>query len=206
MVSIISEKIQKYILSEMKYIEILRKFKEKKIRYFSLQDFQQITALNYDAARAMLQRYKKKKLVVNPKRGYYFFTDYSLSDFELASKLYYPSYLSLETVLSKEGVIPETIYSIMSVSTKPTRKFVCQNKVYKYYKIKKEAFSGYYKKDNYLIAEPEKAVADYFYFIALGKKEINERIDLRQINKGKLIKYGKTFGNQKLIDLIKEYA
>ena len=85
----------------MKYIEIIGKFQEKKIKYFSLQDFQAITNLSYDAARAILQRYKKKNLVINPKRGYYFFKNYSPDSYELASKLYHPSYISMETVLSK---------------------------------------------------------------------------------------------------------
>jgi len=190
----------------MKYIEILANFKEKKIKYFSLQDFQQITDLSYDAARAILQRYKKKNLVLNPKKGYYFFKDYPPSVYGLAYRLYSPSYISMETVLSKNGVIPETIYPIVSVTPKPTRNFVCQKREYRYHKIKQEAFTGYYKKENYLIAETEKAVVDYLYFVALGQKKINSRINLRKINKKKLVAYGKTFKNKKLSSLIEEYA
>jgi len=190
----------------MKYIEILGKFQEKKIKYFSLQDFQQITDLSYDAARAILQRYKKKNLVLNPKKGYYFFKDYSPSVYELANKLYSPSYISMETVLSKNGVIPETIYPIISITPKPTRNFICQKREYHYHKIKQKAFIGYYKKENYLIAEIEKAIADYLYFVALGQKKINSRINLKRINKKKLIRYGKTFKSKKLLELIKRHA
>ena len=190
----------------MKYIEILEYFKEKKIKYFSLQDFQQITGLSYDAARAILQRYKKKNLVINPKRGYYFFKDYSPSVYELANKLYSPSYISMETVLSKNSIIPETIYPIISVTPKPTRSFTCQRREYYYHKIKQEAFCGYFKKENYLIAEVEKAAADYLHFVALGQKKINSRINLKKLNKRKLIEYGKMFKNRRLLDLIEEYA
>jgi len=190
----------------MKYIEILRKFNEKKIKYFSLQDFQEITGLNYDAVRGLLQRYKKKNLIRNPKRGHYFFNDYAPSDYELANKLYYPSYISMETILSKNGIIPEIIYPIISITTKTTRKFVCQGKQFLYHKIKQQAFDGYYKKENYLIADLEKAVADYLYFVALGQKEINSRINLKKINKKRLIKYAKMFNNEKLLRLINKHA
>ncbi len=190
----------------MKYIEILRKFQEKKIKYFSLDDFQTITDSSYDAARAILQRYKKKGLVINPKKGFYFFKDYPPNEYELANRLYYPSYVSMETVLAKQGIIPETIYPIISVTTKPTRKFACRNQEYIYHKIKKEAFTGYIKNEGFLIAETEKAVADYLYFVALGQKSLNSRIDLGNINKLQLKQYGKLFKNSKLLDLIEKYA
>ena len=190
----------------MKYVEILRKFNEKKIKYFSLQDFQEITGLNYDAARGLLQRYKKKNLIRNPKRGHYFFNDCTPSDYELANELYCPSYISMETVLSKNGIIPEIIYPIISITTKTTRKFVCQGKQFLYHKIKQQAFDGYYKKENYLIADLEKAVVDYLYFVALGQKEINSRINLKKINKKRLIKYAKMFNNEKLLRLINKHA
>ena len=190
----------------MKYIEILRKFQEKKIKYFSLQDFQTITDSNYDAARAILQRYKKRGLVINPKKGFYFFKDYSPGEYELANRLYHPSYVSMETVLAKQGIIPETIYPIISVTTKPTRKFTCQNQEYIYHKIKTKAFTGYVKKEGCLVAEVEKAVADYLYFIALGQKNLNDRINLKNINKPQLVQYGELFQNPKLLNLIDKYA
>lgn len=190
----------------MKYIGILRKFQDKKINYFSLGDFQAITDSSYDAARAILQRYKKRGLVINPKRGFYFFKDYPPNEYELANQLYYPSYLSMETVLARQGVIPETIYPIISVTTKPTRKFTCQSQEYIYHKIKKEAFTGYIKKEGYLIAEIEKAMADYLYFVALGQKNLNSRINLKNINKSQLKQYGKLFNNDRLLNLIDKHA
>lgn len=190
----------------MKYLEILRKFKERKIKYFSLQNFQEITGLKYNSARGLLGRYKKRGLVVNPKQGFYFFKDYAPDDYFLANKLYYPSYISMETVLSNSGVIPETIYPIISVTSKPTREFVVESKKYVYHKIKQEAFQGYYKKDNYLIADLEKAVADYLYFVALGQKEINDRINLKGIDENKLKEYSQLYKNNKLTKLINRYA
>jgi len=190
----------------MKYLEILNKFKENKIKYFSLDNFQKITGLSYDASRAILQRYKKKELVVNPKKGFYFFKDYAPSVYEIANKIYFPSYISMETVLSKKGIIPETVYSIISVTSKSTRIFVFQNIKYRYHKIKQSGYTGYYKDENYLVADKEKAVADYLYFVALGLKQLNQRLNLKNIDKKKLRKYGEMFENSKLMDLINKYA
>lgn len=190
----------------MKYLEILRKFKEKKIKYFSLQDFQEITGLKYNAARGLLKRYKKKNLLINPKQGFYFFKDYAPENYFLANKLYEPSYISMETVLSSNGIIPETIYPIISITPKPTREFTVEDKKFIYHKIKQQAFQGYYKKDNYLIADLEKAVADYLYFVALGQKGINDRINLKNVDKNKLQKYAQLYKNNKLTKLINKYA
>lgn len=190
----------------MKYLEILERFRKKNIKYFSLADFQAITDSTYNGARALLKRYKKRGLVINPKKGFYFFRDYSPSEQELANRLYFPSYISMETVLAKTGIIPETIYPIISVTTKPTRKFICQDREYVYHKIKKEVFTGYIKKGKFLIAETEKAVADYLYFVALGQKNLNSRMNLKDVNKIRLKQYGELFQNPKLLSLIEKYA
>ena len=54
------------------------------------------------------------------------------------------------------------------------------------------------------IAEPEKALADYLYFVAIGQKVLNERLELKEINKKKLIKYAKLFGRRGLLKLINQ--
>jgi predicted transcriptional regulator of viral defense system len=188
----------------MEYPEVLRKFREKKIGFFSFREFQILTGLSYRAARGALYRYKKKGWVVSPKKGYYYFSEYPLHDFELANKLYSPSYLSMETVLSKEGIIPEAVYSITSVTPKPTRLFTVEGKIFRYSKIKPQAFAGYYKEDGYLIAEPEKAVVDYLYFVALGRKALNERMDLARLRRKKILEYARLFANKRLIQLIEQ--
>ena len=48
------------------------------------------------------------------------------------------------------------------------------------------------------IAEPEKAVADYLYFIALRKKTINKRMDIRNLNKKKLSQLARACRNIKV--------
>ena len=188
----------------MKYVEILHQFRQKGINFFSFYDFQRVTGLKYNAARMLLQRYKRKGLLISPKRKYYYFADYRPSDFELANKLYFPSYVSLETVLSMESIIPEVVYAVTSVTSRGTNEFVVENRVFEYHKIKTAAFTGYRKRDGYWIAEPEKAVADYLYFVALGKKSWNDRINLERVDVDKIIKYGRFFKNKKLSRLLRK--
>jgi len=56
--------------------------------------------------------------------------------------------------------------------------------------------------DDTLIAEPEKAVCDYLYFVSLGKRVLNERMSLTKLNKDKIKYYSKFFDDTRLNNLI----
>lgn len=187
----------------MKYLELAQIFREKGIVLFSSKEFAQIGSFNQNAAWAALGRYCQKGLIENPKRGLYYFADNPPDSFFLANKLYAPSYISFETALSYYSIIPEAIYSITSASTKVTRNFKHRGKNFKYLTIKTNAYTGYYKKDDYLIADPEKALVDYLYFVALGKKKINERFSTSQLDRKKLLSYTQLFANNKLTKIAK---
>ncbi len=182
----------------MKYQEIARKFKDREINIFSTADFEKIASLSTKSAWVALGRYVKMGLIKSPKRGLYYFTDNPPDPYLLANKIYIPSYISFETALSYYSIIPEVVYSITSATTKTTRKFDSGDIAFAYYKIKMPAFTGYLKKEDYLIADPEKALVDYLYFVALGKKTLNDRLDTKGLNKPKILRYVKLFNNQGL--------
>lgn len=186
----------------MKYVNIARVFKDKQISLFTTQDFEQLTGLNRSSAWAALGRYSHRGWLESPKRGLYYFTDNPPDEFLLANKLYTPSYVSFETALAYYSIIPETVYSIISATTKVTREFEGGGKKFRYLKIKQTAFTGYVKKGDYLIAEPEKALVDYVYFVVLGKKEINDRLDMTKIDPNKLKKYAQLFNNLRLTQMV----
>lgn len=158
--------------------------------------------LNARTVAVKLTRYKNKGYLVSPKRGVYFFTDEAVDKFRVANVLYTPSYVSMETVLSKEGIIPEVVYAITSVTTKATREFSDGNILYKYYKIKTEAYTGYFKEGEHLVATPEKALVDYLYFVSQGKKNINERLNFSDLERGKIFNYTRLFGDKRLDNLV----
>ena len=86
----------------------------------------------------------------------------------IANVLYYPSYLSLEYVLQKEGLIPEAVYSYTSVSLKVSRTFTNRVGTFLYRTVKEPLFTGFTLvpyRENYQIkiASKAKALFDYLY-------------------------------------------
>ena len=84
-----------------------------------------------------------------------------------ATKIYQPSYISMETALSFYGIIPEAVFTTTSVTTRKTKEFKTPMGNFSYQKIKKEAFGGFETKNengiSYKLALPEKALIDFFY-------------------------------------------
>ncbi|MEA1970112.1 MAG: hypothetical protein U9N37_00640, partial [Thermodesulfobacteriota bacterium] len=72
-----------------------------------------------------LTRWVKKGYLLKLKNGIYAFNkDYEkIKGEEVASALYQPSYLSLESALSSYGFIPEMVYTYVSVTAKINRTF-----------------------------------------------------------------------------------
>lgn len=183
------------------------KIKEKKLPIFTMRDIRTLFGLSPFAATKLLHRYAKQNFVIRVKRGLYVLADSQLSELFLANKLYEPSYISREFALSYHRVIPETVYEITSVTTKPTRRFEKLGKIFSYRKIKKSAFTGYetIKQNNvsFRIADAEKAFVDTNYFRMVDGLKPISRYDKTKINPGKAIKYANLFNNAKLTNIIK---
>jgi predicted transcriptional regulator of viral defense system len=84
-----------------------------------------------------------------------------------ASKIYAPSYLSLEFVLNYYGIIPDIPGTYTSVTSRTTKYFKNNFGNFTYQKVKSEFFSGYESRNekniSFNIATPEKALMDYLY-------------------------------------------
>lgn len=185
----------------MNYVQFKNTIEDTGITVFSKDQIKPLFDLTDEGLKSLLRRYKQRKYIQNPKRGVFYFSDEPIHPYQLAYKLYNPSYISFETALSYYGIIPEVVYTITSACTKPTREFVHKEATYKYIKIKKEAFAGFIKKDEFLIAEPEKAVADYLYLVSLGKKKLNDRLKIAGLNKKEINRYCGFFSNKFLDNL-----
>lgn len=159
-----------------------------------------------------LTRWSKKGYIIKLKNGIYAFSkDYErINGNEVASLIYQPSYLSLESALSFYGFIPEIVYSFVSVTGKTNRKFTNKFGHFIYRHIKSELFWGYREVKTeswrYLIAEPEKAVLDYLY---LNLSQIKRAVDFENIrlnydmlgktlDKEKFKRYLQAFGIKKM--------
>lgn len=186
----------------MNYQQIRSRLKEHNLEVFTTQEFVNVTGIKREVAKVKLSRYKAKGYLISPKREIYYLTDEVSDKNRVANKLYYPSYISLDTALSKYNIIPETVYTITSITTKATREFDDESQIYRYFRIKKEAYTGYLKEEDILIADPEKALVDYLYFVSMGKRQLNDRLNLKKINKQKVYFYSKLFKNERLYKLI----
>jgi predicted transcriptional regulator of viral defense system len=183
------------------------KIKGKKIYIFNASNICSLFRVSAVAASALLHRYKEKGFILQIKRGAYVFPDVLPPDVYVASKLYSPSYISLEFALSYHGVIPETVYEITSATTKATRRFEALGKVFSYRKIKKTAYTGYEIQKqqglSFYMADAEKAFVDTNYLRLMNRQETISRFNKKKISLKKAIKYASLFNNKKLINIIK---
>lgn len=186
----------------MNFQKIRHQLKQHNLEVFTTQEFVNIFGIKRNIAAVMLTRYKQAGYLVSPKRSVYYLTNEVEDKYKIANKVYWPSYISLDSALSKYDCIPESVYSITSVTTKATREFTDDQTAYQYYRIKKEAFTGYHKEGDALWADPEKAVVDYLYFVAQGKRELNDRLTTKKIDKNKVLWYTTFFDDKRLNTLV----
>lgn len=175
----------------MKYLE----FREL------LQDFTVFSVNDIENAgqkfhRRRLHEWQKKGYIKKIIKGYYIFSDLECTEevlFEIANRIYPPSYISSEMALSYYHLIPESVYGVTSVSPRRTYQFQTPIAEFSYRSIKPELFFGYkivkYDGRSYKIATPEKALLDYFYLNSKYRDEddfegirFNKDIFLNQVN------------------------
>lgn len=194
------------MIKKLNRLDVVRKLKSLDIFVFSPREFQDIFDVSKNTASVFISNNLKSQLFIKLRNGFYILKDNQVSLYTIANKLYRPSYVSLESALSFYGVIPETVYSITSVSPKATREFESELGIFTYQKIKQEAFVGYQLQDVHgekvFIADPEKALADYLYFSDLNKSTLNDRLYLKKISKQKLASYTSLFNRKSLKNLI----
>ena len=187
--------------------EIEKYFSSRNLSIFATNEVAQQFNVKKRTAESFLVYNIKKGAIIRLKAGLFTLAGHPAHEFTVANRLYLPSYISLETALSYHHLIPETVYAITSITSKATREFKTLDRLYSYNKIKTAAFTGYdlipAGGTNVYFANLEKAVADFLYFVFLGKKLYNDRLDWSKINWTKLEIYLKLFSQKKLIKFAK---
>ena len=114
--------------------------------------------------RKKLYRYIKAGKLYSVRKGVYA-KDKNYEKYELATKIFTPSYISFETVLTKAGVVFQ-FYGQIFVASYLTREFTIDDQIYVLKKIKDPILTnqtGMDVKENYFIASPERAFLDVMY-------------------------------------------
>jgi len=181
---------------------------KRRIKIFTPSEFNQVFAVPASKTKRYLGKWVKEGFLIRLRQGLYAIKSDLPREEEIANRLYKPSYLSFEYALAFYNILPEMPYVVTSTTTKPTRNFNIATKPFSYMKIKQNAYTGYLLTkigdSSFLIAEPEKALVDYLYFVALSKKPFNERLITKNLNKEKIINYSKLFDRPALSEIIKK--
>jgi predicted transcriptional regulator of viral defense system len=168
--------------------DILRLVKE--LPFFSFIDLKLAKKSN-KYLKITLSRYAKNGKLIRLKKGYYVSAEYldrvrQNNDMEnyvelLANVLYNSSYLSLEYILCRHGILSESIHNFTSISNLKTKIFSNEFGNFIYHKIKPELFIGFEvsKENGYSIfkATKAKALFDFLYlrkYLLTDKKSIEE--------------------------------
>jgi len=159
---------------------------------FTLDEISQLFPnVLYESLRDRLYYFTKIGKLKRLHTGIYAKKEYS--PFELANKIYKPSYISLETVLAKEGVVFQHYETIFLVSYL-TRTIKVNSTDIQYRQIKGEVLTntlGIEQKVGYFIATPERAFLDAvfiyknYHFDNLGAIDWEKVENLKKIYKSK---------------------
>ena len=182
----------------MKFLDLKNHFRDSAV--LSISDIRKIEP-DFDVRR--LVEWQKKGYVKKIIRNFYVFSDQETTEpslFIIANTIYQPSYISFEMALAHYQLIPESVYGITSAATKKTTTLKTPLGNFIYRSLKPELFFGYvpipFQNQRYLIAEPEKALLDYFYLNStllndddFAGLRINREEFLAKVNQEKLEKY-----------------
>lgn len=144
---------------------------------------------NYRAPRERIFYMVKKGELIRLKNGFYLIADKirqgQIPYEQIANMLYGPSYVSLEYALSFYGMIPERVEMITSMTLGRDKKYNTPIGTFVYYRMQSKTYSiGITQKQavnfvgGFLIASPEKALADLVFKTCQGMSEDQLKVDL----------------------------
>lgn len=138
--------------------------------YFTVNDLVRITGYRPASIYVLLNRLVKQEKLVRLANNCYILPEKINNLALIANQLYFPSYLSCETVLAQHGVLSQQPYSLIFMTTRKTRTITLGNRRCIYHMLKAELFSDYIIQDSGLwVATPEKALFDLIYLNSRGR-------------------------------------
>jgi len=188
-------------------MELERALRRHRFTLFSPLELERLLGISAVAARFLVHRYTKRGALLKLRNGLYCVAETPPSELALANRLYTPSYVSFEWALAYYHLIPEIAYIVTSATSRPTRTFTALGHTFEYHRLQAAAFTGYEPLrvggGTVLLATPEKALVDTLYFVALGKKSLNDRLHLRTIRWSRMAAYARLFQRPSLLALVR---
>ncbi len=111
-------------------------------------------------------------VIISVAHGIYALKMEALDVERLATQLYYPSYISFESALSKYGIINQGLYGVTLATTRHSKKMTLAGTDCEYCRIKESLYTDYTLTNGTYLASPEKACLDMLYLHTLGKRKV----------------------------------
>lgn len=184
----------------------VRFLKENGMPVFRLDDAVKILKNSRGYVRLFLHRSVKSNLIGRVERGLYYLKG-SSNEYEIASHILYPSYISMVSALHYYGLttqIPNIVYVISPKRHKTIKNVMGFDIVFR--KISSHMLFGYHKESNgnIFIADKEKAIVDIFYFKDVNDLDYSILEKPARIDVDKLALYAEMSRNRFVIKNISE--
>lgn len=176
------------------FLDKLAQFEKK---YITVADLEKLLGRERASLKVLVHRLIKSGFLVRLKPGIYILPDNFASLPKIANQLYYPSYLSFISALSRYGIINQIPYSLTFATLKKSKTMTLAKTEVVYSQIKPELYFGYKLEGGINIAYPEKALLDQLYLASLGKAYLDfEEVTLVDLDKKRFNQYSKRFPNR----------
>jgi len=156
--------------------------------YFGYEEIARVLGITLKSAAVSANRYTRQGLLIRVRRNLYMLADRwrgigREEEFELASLIQAPSYISLTTALSYYEITTQIQQKfIESVALKRTKEVAVTGTIFNFSKIDKKLYFGFKRERGFFIATPEKALLDAIYLMSLNRYSL----DTSAIDPGKL--------------------
>lgn len=178
----------------MNDIQLVKKINSLNKDILTIKDLEKILDIEKSGLRTKISRLVSRQVLQRVGTGLYTAFGKAVIPEEVAPNLYCPSYLSLKTVLSKNGVINQIPSRIFLVTSKKTYKTKILKQELCYRQIAKDLFFGFFLEKNVPTAFIEKALLDLIYFVSLGKDTASwDEMDFSSLDRKRFNKFLKRF-------------
>ena len=150
-----------------------RIFEDVPYGYFTGQDTATLFPGSQDKRYGLVKRAIAGGEIIHIRRGLYClapkYQKKKINLYALAQNIYGPSYISLESALSRHGWIPEAVYTLTSASSGKSKEFKTPLGAFSYSCVPQKIFYTSVERladeagNVFLMASPMKALADYVY-------------------------------------------
>ncbi|MFA5776957.1 MAG: hypothetical protein WC906_00770 [Parcubacteria group bacterium] len=183
--------------------KLLEKIKLISKSYFSFSDLRKIAPMEENGLKVSLNRLVKNGALLRLSRGIYATNLSNVEWNKLALELYSQSYLSFEWALAYHKILSQQPINLTLATAKRSRTINVSDYIFIYHHIRPELFWGYEKRDNVMIADPEKAFLDLAYLSINGYAKLDaSEMNLKLLDKKRIGLYLKKFNSKKLKKLV----